>query len=86
MTGPLPLIFSSLPQNHMENGDASCKSQVCALIAKRASDVMTQTNKPEWRTIFLKHFIKQPVFQKHIFELKTLPRFPLVLSDRAGIV
>ena len=55
-------------------------------IAKRASDVMTQTNKPEWRTIFLKHFLTQPVFLKHIFETKTLPRFPLVLSDHADVV
>ena len=30
----------------------------------------TQTNKPEWRTIFLKHFLKQPAFLKHIFETK----------------
>ena len=59
----------------MENGDASCKSQVCALIVKGASDVMTQTKQ-----------IKQPVFLKHIFELKTLPRFHLVLSDRTGVV
>ena len=46
----------------------------------------TQTNKPEWRPIFLKLFLKQPVFLDHIFETKTLPRFPLVLSDRADIV
>lgn len=46
-------------------------------IAKRTSDVITQTNKPEWQIIFLKHFLKQPVFLKHIFETKTLPRFPL---------
>ena len=46
-------------------------------IAKRASDVMTQTNKPEWRTIFL---------TLSIFETKTLPRFPLVLSDHADVV
>ena len=46
----------------------------------------TQTNKPEWRTIFLKHFLKQPVFLKHIFETKTLPRFPLVLSECADVV
>ena len=39
-------------------------------IAKRASDVMTQTNKPKWRTIFLKHFLKQPVFLKHILKRK----------------
>ena len=45
----------------------------------------TQTNKPEWGTIFLKHFLKQPVFLEHIFEPKTLPRFPLVLADRAGV-
>ena len=60
-----------------------------SVIAKRKwrhdSD-KTQTNKPEWRTIFLKHFLKQPVFLKHIFQTKTLPRFPLVLSDRAGVV
>ena len=46
----------------------------------------TQTNKPEWRTIFLKHFLKQPVFLKHIFETKTLPSFPLVLSGHADDV
>ena len=45
----------------------------------------TQTNKPEWETIFLKHFLKQPVFLKHIFEPRNLPRFPLVLLDRAGV-
>ena len=55
-------------------------------IAKRASDVMTQTNKPEWRTIFPKKFLKQPVLLKHIFETKTLLRFPLVLSDHADVV
>ena len=37
------------------------------LTAKRASDVMTQTrytqtNNSEWRMVFLKHFLKQPVF------------------------
>ena len=46
----------------------------------------TQTNKPEWQPIFLKQFLKQRVFLKHIFQTKTLPRFPLVLSDRAGVV
>ena len=56
------------------------------LIAKHASDVMTQTNKPEWRTIFLKHFLKQPVFLKHVFETKSSPRFPLVLSEHADVV
>ena len=56
------------------------------LIAKGAIDVMTQTNKLEWRTIFLKHFLKQPVFLKQIFETKTLLRFPLVLSDHADVV
>ena len=57
-------------------------------IAKRAShdSDKTQTNKSEWRPIFLKQFLKQPVFLKHIFQTKTLPRFPLVLSDRAGVV
>ena len=35
---------------------------------------------------FPKHFLKQPVFQKHIFDMKTLPRFPLVLSDHADVV
>ena len=62
------------------------KKSYFPLIAKRASDVITQTNKPEWRTIFLKHFLKQPVFLKHIFETKTLLRFPLVLSDHADVV
>ena len=37
-------------------------------------------------SIFLKHFLKQPVFLKHSFETKTLPRFPLVFSDRTGVV
>ena len=46
----------------------------------------TQTKKPEWRTIFLKQFLKQPVFLEHIFETKNLPRFHLVLSDRADVI
>ena len=33
----------------------------------------TQTNKPKWRTISLEHFLKQPVFLKHISETKTSP-------------
>ena len=57
-----------------------------AQIAKRASDVMTQTNKPKWRTTFLKHFLKQPVVLKHFFETKTSPRFPLLLSEHADVV
>ena len=44
---------------------------------------MTQTNKPEWWTIFLKHFLNQPVFLKHFFETKTSPIFPLFLSEHA---
>ena len=65
----------------MENGDASCKSQVCTLIAKRK-----RCHDSDSDMIFLKHFIEEPVFLKHIFELKTLPRFPLVLSDHTGVV
>ena len=47
-------------------------------IAKRASDVMTP--------IFLKHFLKLTVFLKHIFETKTSPGSPLVLSEYADVV
>ena len=46
----------------------------------------TQTNKSKWRRISLKHFLKQPVFLKHISETKTSPRFPLVLSEHADVV
>ena len=53
---------------------------------RRHDSDKTQINKPEWRTIFLKQFVKQPVFLEHIFETKTLPRFPLVFSDRADVV
>ncbi len=42
-------------------------------IAKRASIVTTQTNKMIWRTIFIKHFLKQPVFLKHTYKRKTSP-------------
>ena len=48
--------------------------------------VKTQTNKPEWQTIFLKHFLKQLMFQKQLFETKTLPRLPLFLSEHADVV
>ena len=46
----------------------------------------TQTDKPKWWTISLKHFLKQPVFLKHISETKTSPRFPLILSEHADVV
>ena len=58
---------------------------MCPAIAKRANEVMTPT-RPKWRTISLKHFLKQPVFLKHISETKTSPRFPVVLSEHADVV
>ena len=54
-------------------------------IAKCASDVMPHTNKPELRTISLKH-LKQPVFLKHPFEARTSLRSPLFLSEHADVV
>ena len=60
--------------------------KINAILPTAKDSDKTQTNKPEWQTIFLKHFLKEPVFLKHIFETKTLPRFPLVLSDHADVV
>ena len=54
-------------------------------IAKRANDFMNQTRlrqtNPNGR-----HFLKQPMFLKHISETKTSSRFPLVLSEHADVV
>ena len=51
---------------------------------------MTQTLDSDKQTQMaddsLKHFLKQPVFLKHISETKTSPRFPLVLSEHADVV
>ena len=81
-----------------DQNDFVCKSRIIEYeirpearrIAKRASDVMTQTRlrqtNRKLRTILLKHFLKQSVFLKHTFETKTSPRFPLVLSEHADVV
>ena len=58
-------------------------------IAKRASDVMTQTRlrQSNWNDIdFPKHFLESSVVLKHVFEMKTLPRFPLSLSEHAHVL
>ena len=59
-------------------------------IAKRADDVITQTNKlqdsdkqTEMAEDCFLQTRKPSVFQTHVFETKTLPTFPLFLSEHA---
>ena len=69
----------------------SRRSIICKYIDLLATDKSRYFAQPcsiivKWRTISLEHFLKQPVFLKHISETKTSPRFPLVLSEHADDV
>ncbi len=55
-------------------------------IAKRASDVTTQTDSDkQTEMVFLKHFPKQAMFLKHFHKTKTSPRFFPFLSEYADV-
>ena len=51
-----------------------------------ASDVMSQTNNPEWRQIWRFLQARNPVFLKHFFERKTSPTPSLFIPGYAFIV